>query len=172
MLLQFQREMRPLDEVPLRCPTHPKELSITGIPIMCPACGARRAWMVICDRAQVRIRCRCAHQWHEPELTHRGSETMIDTGGTDYRAWKPPPRPSAIPASSPALTWTNSGTQHPDLLGIEKNTDHLVLRYVGDDSQFERLVWGSVSASAAGKQRRARPRLGTGRSWSQVQETA
>ncbi|WP_130796412.1 hypothetical protein [Streptomyces otsuchiensis] len=40
--------------------------------------------MVICYRAQVRIRCRCTRQWHEPELARRDFEAMIATGGSDY----------------------------------------------------------------------------------------
>lgn len=83
-LLRLQEEMEPEFEVELCCTTHPEPLAITGIPIMCPQCGARRDWMVICYHAQVSIRCRCAHQWHEPELTRADFETMIATGGTDY----------------------------------------------------------------------------------------
>lgn len=83
-LLRLQQELDPADDVELRCTTHAEPLAITGIPVMCPACGARRDWMVICYRAQVSIRCRCAHQWHEPELTRHDFELMIATGGTDY----------------------------------------------------------------------------------------
>ncbi len=83
-LLRLQQEMDPRDNVQLRCTTHPEPLAITGIPVMCQQCGARRDWMVICYRAQVSIRCRCAHQWHEPELTRDDFEAMIAPGGTDY----------------------------------------------------------------------------------------
>ncbi|ANZ14900.1 hypothetical protein O1L44_02820 [Streptomyces noursei] len=52
---------------------------------MCPKCGARRDWMVICDRNEVSIRCRCAHQWVERELTRADYMAMIGEGiGQDY----------------------------------------------------------------------------------------
>lgn len=51
---------------------------------MCPNCGARRDWMVICDRSIIRIRCRCAHEWVEPELNRADYESMIDAGGRDH----------------------------------------------------------------------------------------
>ncbi|WP_432198960.1 hypothetical protein [Streptomyces sp. bgisy027] len=68
----------------LRATTHPEEIVITGIPVMCPQCGARRDWMVICDHNEISIRCRCAHQWIERELTRADYEAMIDVGGQDY----------------------------------------------------------------------------------------
>ncbi|MFJ6943351.1 hypothetical protein ACISU4_01615 [Streptomyces wuyuanensis] len=68
----------------LRATTHPEEFRIGGILVMCPSCGARRDWMVICDRSQISIRCRCAHQWVEPELTRADYEAVIDIGGQDY----------------------------------------------------------------------------------------
>lgn len=64
--------------------THPERIVITGIPVMCPQCGARRDWMVICDRNEISVRCRCAHQWVERELTRADYEAMIDVGGQDY----------------------------------------------------------------------------------------
>jgi hypothetical protein len=48
---------------------HPDELVIAGIPQRCPACSARRDWLLICWQGRVSIRCRCAHQWAEPEIT-------------------------------------------------------------------------------------------------------
>src|SRR5688572_22076995 len=74
-LLRLQEEMRPFDgNVHLRATTHPEEIVITGITVMCPQCGARRDWMVICDRNEISIRCRCAHQWVERELTRADYE--------------------------------------------------------------------------------------------------
>ncbi|WP_353946476.1 hypothetical protein ABII15_35980 [Streptomyces sp. HUAS MG91] len=68
----------------LRATTHPEEIRITGIPVMCSSCGARRDWMVICDRSTIRIRCRCAYEWIEPELSRADYEAMIDAGGRDH----------------------------------------------------------------------------------------
>ncbi len=84
-LLRLGEEMqRPDDEHLVQCTTHPGELAITGIIQMCPACGARRDWLIICDRSQVSIRCRCAHQWIERELGRADFEAMADPGGDVY----------------------------------------------------------------------------------------
>ncbi|MFJ8532865.1 hypothetical protein [Streptomyces sp. NPDC093591] len=84
-LLRLQQETQLGDgNIGLRATTHPEEIVITGIPVMCPQCGARRDWMVICDRNEISIRCRCAHQWVECELTRADYEAMIDVGGHDY----------------------------------------------------------------------------------------
>ena len=84
-LLRLQQEVQLGDgNIGLRATTHPEEIVITGIPVMCPQCGARRDWMVICDRNEISIRCRCAHQWAERELTGADYEAMIDVGGQDY----------------------------------------------------------------------------------------
>ncbi|MGY5058704.1 hypothetical protein ACWDFR_32385 [Streptomyces sp. 900105755] len=84
-LRRLQEEMQLGDgSIGLRATTHPEEIVITGIPVMCPRCGARRDWMVICDRNEISIRCRCAHQWIERELTRADYEAMIDVGGQDY----------------------------------------------------------------------------------------
>ncbi|MFE5908711.1 hypothetical protein ACFQ6B_06440 [Streptomyces wedmorensis] len=84
-LLRLQEETRLGDGIiRLRATTHPEEIRIGGVLVMCPHCGARRDWMVICDRSEISIRCRCAHQWVEPELTHADYEALIDVGGRDY----------------------------------------------------------------------------------------
>ncbi|WP_327660510.1 MULTISPECIES: hypothetical protein [unclassified Streptomyces] len=84
-LLRLQQETQLGDGVMrLRATTHPEEIRVTGIPVMCPNCGARRDWMVICDRSTIRIRCRCAHEWVEPELNRADYESMIDAGGRDH----------------------------------------------------------------------------------------
>ncbi|MFG2837115.1 hypothetical protein ACGFYE_19180 [Streptomyces zaomyceticus] len=84
-LLRLQQETRLGDGIiRLRATTHPEEIRIGGILVMCPKCGARRDWMVICDRSEISIRCRCAHQWVEPELTRADYDAMIDVGGQDY----------------------------------------------------------------------------------------
>ncbi|MEV5468048.1 hypothetical protein AB0N37_20790 [Streptomyces griseoincarnatus] len=84
-LLRLQEETQPHDgEFRVQCTTRPGELTITGIIQMCPACGARRDWLLICDRNQVSIRCRCAHQWVERELGRADFEAMAGTGGEVY----------------------------------------------------------------------------------------
>ncbi|MFD1660182.1 hypothetical protein ACFSL4_18750 [Streptomyces caeni] len=84
-ILRLQEEMQPHDgEFREQCTTHPGELTITGIIQMCPACGARRDWLLICDRNQVSIRCRCAHQWVERELGRADFEAMAGPGGEVY----------------------------------------------------------------------------------------
>ena len=84
-LRRLQEEMQLGDgSIGLRATTHPEEIVISGIPVLCPRCGARRDWMVICDRNEISIRCRCAHQWVERELTRANYEAMIDVGGQDY----------------------------------------------------------------------------------------
>ncbi|WP_257155743.1 hypothetical protein [Streptomyces sp. Ru87] len=88
-LLRLQQETQLGDgHIRLRATTHPEEIVITGIPVMCPQCGARRDWMVICDRDEISIRCRCAHQWVERELTRADYEAMIDVGGQDYPSFE------------------------------------------------------------------------------------
>lgn len=77
LLLRLQNELQPPDgNVPLQCTSHPGELTITGITQMCPQCSARRDWMIICNRNEVSIRCRCAHQWVERELSRADFEAM------------------------------------------------------------------------------------------------
>ncbi|MFJ9419995.1 hypothetical protein ACIRPT_38455 [Streptomyces sp. NPDC101227] len=85
-LLRLQQETQPANnDIGLRATTHPEEIRITGITVMCPKCGARRDWMVICDRNEISIRCRCAHQWVERELTRVEYMAMISEGiGQDY----------------------------------------------------------------------------------------
>ncbi|MGP3948491.1 hypothetical protein [Streptomyces sp. 7N604] len=85
-LLRLQHEMQPFnDNIGLRATTHPEEIVVTGITVMCSQCGARRDWMVICDRNEISIRCRCSHQWIERELTRADYQAMIDDGvGRDF----------------------------------------------------------------------------------------
>lgn len=84
-LRRLQEEIQLGDgSIGLRATTHPEEIVITGIPVMCPRCGARRDWMVICDRKEISIRCRCARQWIERDLSRADYEAMIDVGGQDY----------------------------------------------------------------------------------------
>ncbi|MDF3291902.1 hypothetical protein [Streptomyces silvisoli] len=84
-LLRLQEELQEPDTPGYsRSVLHPHELTITGIIVMCPACGARRDWLIICDGSRVSIRCRCAHQWAEPEISHADFDAMISGPGTNY----------------------------------------------------------------------------------------
>ncbi|WP_030253084.1 hypothetical protein [Streptomyces violens] len=83
-LLRLQQETEE-DRPRIRFTTHPDPITITGITVMCPACAARRDWMVICDvPGRVFLRCRCAHQWHEPELTRADFDAMIGDPDRKY----------------------------------------------------------------------------------------
>ncbi|QMU74600.1 hypothetical protein GXW83_01180 [Streptacidiphilus sp. PB12-B1b] len=53
----------------IRAVPHPDELNPRGITITCDRCGARRGWLLLNVRAHVFVRCRCAHEWNEPDLT-------------------------------------------------------------------------------------------------------
>lgn len=61
----------------LRGLKHPQELALRGIPVMCPACGARRDWLLINQGRHVWIRCRCSHEWLEPEITRTDYDAMV-----------------------------------------------------------------------------------------------
>lgn len=77
---QPQEQLQPSDaEIRWRSTQHPEELVITGITQICSQCGARRDWMLMCLRNEVTIRCRCGHQWLEPELTRADFDSMIGT---------------------------------------------------------------------------------------------
>ncbi|TWF98598.1 hypothetical protein [Kitasatospora viridis] len=47
---------------------HPAELDPRGTVITCAQCGARRDWLLLAVRDLVFVRCRCAYEWHEPDL--------------------------------------------------------------------------------------------------------
>jgi hypothetical protein len=47
----------------------PSEYKLSGIPVLCSGCNARRDWLFINQGRHVWIRCRCGHQWAEPEIT-------------------------------------------------------------------------------------------------------
>ncbi|MFD7645626.1 hypothetical protein ACFV4P_33825 [Kitasatospora sp. NPDC059795] len=53
----------------VRAVPHSGELDARGIPITCARCHARRDWLLLNVRDHVFVRCRCAHEWEEPDLT-------------------------------------------------------------------------------------------------------
>ncbi|SOB89030.1 hypothetical protein [Streptomyces sp. 1331.2] len=53
----------------IRAVPHPDPLNPLGTTITCPLCNAARDWLLLNVRAHVFVRCRCAHEWHQPDLT-------------------------------------------------------------------------------------------------------
>ncbi|MFI5662270.1 hypothetical protein [Streptomyces sp. NPDC051684] len=81
-LMQLQYETRAVDGPgAIRCVGHARELALGGIPVMCPACRARRDWLLINHGRNVWIRCRCGNQWLEPEISRADFDALI--GGPD-----------------------------------------------------------------------------------------
>lgn len=85
-LLQLQYETQlPSGPGATRCLSHPPELSLRGIPMMCSACRARRDWLLINRGRNVWVRCRCSNQWLEPEISRADFDAMIAIpDGTTY----------------------------------------------------------------------------------------
>ncbi|MFD5434760.1 hypothetical protein ACFWJ4_21715 [Kitasatospora sp. NPDC127067] len=86
-LLQLEYDSRPPsgpDAVRLvKCPT---ELTLRGMPVICPTCRAGRDWLLINYRRHVWIGCRCGTEWLEPDITRRDFDAMIaDPTWTHYR---------------------------------------------------------------------------------------
>ncbi|MDW4911589.1 hypothetical protein RB628_41475, partial [Streptomyces sp. ADMS] len=77
-LLQLQYETQPPNGPgATRCLSHPPQLSLRGIPVMCSACRARRDWLLINHGRNVWVRCRCSNQWLEPEISRADFDAMI-----------------------------------------------------------------------------------------------
>jgi hypothetical protein len=55
-------------QVLTRTTTHPDELRPRGFLITCAYCHASRDWLIVEVNAKVYIRCRCTHEWLEPDL--------------------------------------------------------------------------------------------------------
>ncbi|MYV66654.1 hypothetical protein GT043_12060 [Streptomyces sp. SID2131] len=85
-LLQLQNEMQPATGPgATRCVSHPHELALGGIPVMCSTCQARRDWLLINHGRNVWVRCRCGNQWPEPEINRRDFDALIaGPYGTTY----------------------------------------------------------------------------------------
>jgi hypothetical protein len=68
-----------------RCLSHPRELALRGIPVMCTACRARRDWLLINHDRNVWVCCRCSNQWLEPEINRTDFDALIAIpDGTTY----------------------------------------------------------------------------------------
>ncbi len=63
-------ELPPLlpGQVLTRTMVHPDELNPCGFLITCTCCGATRDWFLVNVAQRVYVRCRCAHEWAEPDL--------------------------------------------------------------------------------------------------------
>jgi hypothetical protein len=60
----------------LRYIRHPQEIALRGIPVMCPACRARRDWLLMNEGRNTWVFCRCGTEWHEPEITRAAFEAL------------------------------------------------------------------------------------------------
>jgi hypothetical protein len=69
----------PTGPLAIRCINHPQEISLCGIPVRCSACCARRDWLLINQSRTVWVRCRCGHQWTEPEITRADFDALVHT---------------------------------------------------------------------------------------------
>ncbi|MEV4555723.1 hypothetical protein AB0K51_01850 [Kitasatospora sp. NPDC049285] len=78
-LLQLQNETEPPSGPGVnRCLDHADELALGGIPVICSACKARRDWLLINQGRNVYIRCRCANEWLEPEITRADNDFAVE----------------------------------------------------------------------------------------------
>ncbi|MFI9332447.1 hypothetical protein ACIGZJ_33565 [Kitasatospora sp. NPDC052868] len=62
----------------------PHELALRGMPVVCSGCRARRDWLLINHRRNVWVRCRCGHQWLEPEITRKDFDAMLTDPSWTY----------------------------------------------------------------------------------------
>ncbi|WP_411088859.1 hypothetical protein [Streptomyces sp. 061-3] len=85
-LLQLEYETQtPSGPGATRCLSHPREIALRGIPVMCTACRARRDWLLINHGRNVWVCCRCSNQWLEPEISRADFDALIAIpDGTTY----------------------------------------------------------------------------------------
>ncbi|MFH9744577.1 hypothetical protein ACH4MN_09045 [Streptomyces anulatus] len=85
-LLQLQYKTQPPSGPgATRCLSHPPELVLRGIPVLCSVCRARRDWLLINHGRNVWVRCRCGNQWLESEISRANFDAMITIPhGTTY----------------------------------------------------------------------------------------
>jgi hypothetical protein len=73
-----------LGQVLTRSTTHGAELRPRGFLITCGYCSATRDWLIVEVLGKVYIRCRCTHEWLEPELD---LDAFNDLFGEVTRVW-------------------------------------------------------------------------------------
>ncbi|GAA1964005.1 hypothetical protein [Kitasatospora viridis] len=71
----------------IRAVRYPDPLDARGIPITCSRCGARRDWLLLNVRDQVFVRCRCANEWHEPDLTRAFIDLHFTAPEDEWQRW-------------------------------------------------------------------------------------
>ncbi|MFD7093077.1 hypothetical protein [Streptomyces sp. NPDC059883] len=81
-LLQLEYETQPPSGLgATRCLSHPRELVLREIPVMCTDCRARRDWLLINHGRNVWVCCRCSNQWLEPEISRADFDALIALPG-------------------------------------------------------------------------------------------
>ncbi|MEY9848440.1 hypothetical protein ABH940_005543 [Streptacidiphilus sp. BW17] len=71
-------------QVLTRSVPHAEELRPRGFLIICAVCEARRDWLIVEVLGKVYIRCRCTHEWLEPDLDLTAFDAMF---GEVSRVW-------------------------------------------------------------------------------------
>lgn len=67
----------PPGEALTRTMAHPDQLNPRGFLITCACCRATRDWLLVCVAQRVYIRCRCTHEWAEPDLDLETFESLF-----------------------------------------------------------------------------------------------
>jgi hypothetical protein len=85
----YPLEMPPLlpGQTLIRTVPHPDPLNPRGFLITCTRCHATRDWLLINAAHQVFVRCRCAHEWAEPDLdldTFNNLFTYVEAAWSSY----------------------------------------------------------------------------------------
>ena len=71
----------------IRTVAHPDPLNPRGFLITCTYCAATRDWLLINVAEQVFVRCRCTHEWAEPDLpldTFNDLFTYVEASWSSY----------------------------------------------------------------------------------------
>ncbi|WP_225447654.1 hypothetical protein [Streptacidiphilus sp. P02-A3a] len=71
-------------QVLTRSVVHSEELRPRGFLITCAYCDATRDWLLVEVLAKVYVRCRCTHEWLEPDLD---LDAFNDLFGEITRVW-------------------------------------------------------------------------------------
>ncbi|WP_052509664.1 hypothetical protein [Kitasatospora griseola] len=89
----------------IRAVPHPDELDARGIPIICPSCRASRDWLLLNVREHVFVRCRCAYEWHEPDLSLTFFEQHFTTPEDEWDDFNTAMRALAFDGLLAGTTW-------------------------------------------------------------------
>ena len=69
----------------VRMVEYPGDLNPRGFPVTCTNCRAERDWLLLEAARRVFVRCRCGHEWEEPELD---AEFFDDNFDYPDRSWQ------------------------------------------------------------------------------------